>query len=162
MRYSLAASTLLMAGLLSGCCWDCIGNDGNEYLSLAFSTDSLSGKGFRRAELRSVYVVRYSDQALANPLDTLRQPTTLSLYWPQGMLSLLPVSTTEAAASANWAFPQSYRVAVPAASKTYDINALEVDVSESECGCTQATLQRFELNGKPTEPGLSKVVILEK
>ncbi|MCR5887271.1 hypothetical protein LRS06_05650 [Hymenobacter sp. J193] len=159
---SLAIGTLLLAGALSGCCGTCIGNDGNEYLSLAFSTDSLGGQGFRRAELRSAYVVRYQDDALTQPLDTLRQPTSLRVYWPQAMLSLLPVANINSPTYSNWALPQSYRLVVPAAARTYDINALEVKTSESNCGCTETTLTRFELNGKPTEPGLGKVVVLQK
>lgn len=158
MRALPLAGFALLAATLSGCCWDCGGNDGYEYLDLAFSLDSLTGRGYRRAELRTAYVVRYTDVQAHQVLDTLRQPTAITLYWPQAQLGLLYV----AAPASALAPARSFRVVVPAAARTYDLTNLEVTVSQDNCGCINARLRSLYLDGELRETTATTKVLLEK
>lgn len=158
MRTGLILGLLGLPVLLTGCCWDCAGNDGYEFLDLSFSVDSLTGRGYRRAELRTAYVVRYTDRQTMQVLDTLRQPNDITLYWPQAQLGLLFV----AAPNAVQAPAQSFRVVVPASNRTYDLEELDVVVNETNCGCVNARLRGLNVDGQRRETMTTLKVVLEK
>ncbi|MCC3158038.1 hypothetical protein LJ737_12380 [Hymenobacter sp. 15J16-1T3B] len=158
MRNALLPGFVVLAATLSSCCWDCAGNDGYEILNLAFSVDSLSGRGYRRAELRTAYVVRYTDRQARQVLDTLRQPNGITLYWPQGQLGLLYV----AAPTAALAPAHSFRVVVPAAARAYNLTEVDVRVDHDKCGCTNAYLRGLTIDGQRRETTSTTQVLLEK
>ena len=93
---------------------------------LAFSTDTLPGPGvgFRRAEVRSAYLVRYAADNFQQPTDTLRQPTATSGTRPVLAVYADGQHPPQFAVPRNGtaAHPGSYRLVVPAANRQYDIN----------------------------------------
>jgi hypothetical protein len=113
--------TLLLAGALlvaSGCRRECaLAETGPPLLGFAFSTDTLAaGKGFRKAEALSAYLVRYKDADLSQPLDTVRagQRPGNFYYVDRTLFCNFPASTGPTD-------PRSYRLEVPAATRRYDI-----------------------------------------
>jgi hypothetical protein len=126
-------------------------------LMLAFSTDTAasSGLGFRRAELRSAYLVRYSTADFQQPFDTLRQPNpkmpnsttpVLSIYYPAGHLPQFAVSDYVSLST----FARSFRLVVPAASRTYDITniVLKQEPGETRCAGERITRREATVNGQ--------------
>ncbi|MCC2547624.1 hypothetical protein LJY25_14305 [Hymenobacter sp. BT175] len=141
----------MSTGLMSiGCC-DC-GYDGPAEIALRFSPDSLSGQGFRRAEVRSAYLIRYAG-TLTNTIDTLRQrPGGLP---PIGTLESLYIS--EGAGASLWLRRytyanqpiSSYRLVVPAASRQFDVTDIDIQAKASKgCGCVSVERLDFSLNGQ--------------
>lgn len=98
---------------------------------LTFSTDTLgTGKGFRQADAFSAYLVRYRDANLTQPLDTLRAldkvPRAFAYVGKTMFLNILAGSFSDG--------PRSYRLAVPAAQRSYDITDIVLEYGgTSEC-----------------------------
>jgi hypothetical protein len=124
---------------------------------LAFSTDTTesSGLGFRRAEVRSAYLVRYRTASFQQPLDTLLQPTPLT---PRNTTKPLLAVYYSAGHPPQFAVPdngtpladQSFRLVVPAANRTYDINnvVLKQEAGETRCSGYQITRREATVNGQ--------------
>jgi hypothetical protein len=124
---------------------------------LAFSTDTTEGTGlgFRRAEVRSAYLVRYRTANFQQPLDTLLQPTPLTLrnttkpllgvYYSAGHPPQFAVPDN-GTLLAN----QSFRLVVPAASRTYDISnvVLEQENDGTRCNGIHLTRREATVNGQ--------------
>jgi hypothetical protein len=70
MRRGWRLLPYLLLPLLSGCS-DCF-DESIEHLRFKFDADSL-GRGFRQAEVRSAYLLRYTDSKATQLLDTVRQ-----------------------------------------------------------------------------------------
>lgn len=92
------------------------------HLGFALSTDTLgtASKGFRKAEAFSAYVVFYGGPDFSQPLDTVRatkQPSNF-YYVDRTMFCNLAIPSNGARSSE----PRSYRLAVPAAGRRYDIS----------------------------------------
>ena len=124
---------------------------------LAFSTDTLesSSLGFRRAEVRSAYLVRYRTATFQQPLDTLLQPSASTLNSTKPVLAIhyylaghppqfaVPDNGTPQAG-------QSYRLVVPAARRTYDISnvVLKQEPGETRCAGDRITRREATVNGQ--------------
>ena len=135
---------------------------------LAFGTDTLAGTGvgFRRAEVRSAYLVRYAKSDFQQLIDTLRQPTaqlgtkpTLAVYYRAqypaqfDLPSFINQNTTAL----------SYRLVVPAASRSYDISnvILEQSAGSSRCDNEHLTRREATINGQRRD-GLTNIPELTK
>lgn len=154
LRTAGAASTCGL--LLTGCCWD-VRQENTGFVTFQFATDTTAtGRGFRKQEVQSVYVVRYTDANLTQPFDTLRQlpagslvnPTTenLTIYnTPPNSLQLFFQETKLGGFS-------SYRILVPASQRNFDIQDAALDLQENDDRCKSVYVQqiRFTLNGQPT------------
>ncbi|UOG75681.1 hypothetical protein MTX78_03585 [Hymenobacter tibetensis] len=146
---------LPMLALLAGCgcgtvdCDACI----PEGFALRFDADSLNN-GFRWADLRSTYVVRYALNNYQQPLDTaqlrsgygyrdIRATFVLSFngLFPPRAGEYLPVET------------HSYRIVIPAAQRQYDVTNIALSYKEGTgcCACDQLIRSRFHLNNVPVE-----------
>jgi hypothetical protein len=158
----------LLATALAGCgcgtidCDSCLA----EGLSLRFDSDSLSG-GFRWAELRSSYVVRYPLNDYQQPLDTVRrQPGTFfSMYSADFGLSLHELFRPRPGGGLR--FDQySYRIVVPGAQRQYDVTNIELAFKQGKgcCACSQLTRRRFQLNAAPVvaDPPDSEGLVLRR
>ncbi|MBO2011857.1 hypothetical protein [Hymenobacter negativus] len=122
---------------------------------LVFSTDTLTstGAGFRRAELRSAYLVHYATADFQRPIDTLRQLRSpapvgsakpfLSLYYPFGHAPQFAVPDYGTATS-------NYRLLVPAASRSYDITDIQLtqEPGEKRCDGYRITRREATVNGQ--------------
>lgn len=98
---------------------------------MAFSTDTLGmGKGFRQAEAFSAYLVRYRDANLTQPLDTLRaQDKVPRAFTYVGRTMFVNILATDGLTGY-----RSYRLAVPAAQRSYDITDIVLEYGgTSEC-----------------------------
>jgi len=146
----LSAGLILLTLVLSGCgcgeveCSPCP----FETLTLHFDLDSLQG-GFRRAEVRSAYVVRYALNAYQQPLDTVRQRFNsgyLDFYATQALQPLY-LFAVRPEATATTAY--SYRVVVPAVGRQYDVTDVELVYEKGKgcCACERLTRRRFRLDG---------------
>ncbi|MDB5233112.1 MAG: hypothetical protein JWR44_105 [Hymenobacter sp.] len=149
----LAAGTLALVG----CEISCPPNmTAPPAFTVAFSTDTLAaqGGGFRRAELRSAYLIRYTTATFQQPLDTLRQPSLpasasstkpfFAIYFPaQGpaQFSVPPNGPS---------FLISYRLMVPSAGRSYDISniAIEQAPGSGRCDGYRITRREATINGQ--------------
>lgn len=117
---------------------------GPPLLGFAFSTDTLAaGKGFRKAEALSAYLVRYKNADLSQPLDTVRtsQRPGSFYYVDRTLFCNLP-------ASAGPADPRSYRLEVPAATRRYDITDIGLQYDgTAECSRSISRLDAL-VNGQ--------------
>ena len=149
---------LLLVGLLAltGCsCPDYDVASPPEF-TLGFSTDTLaSGSvGFRRVEVRSAYLVRYVSPDLRQPLDTLRQlpagvvtrPKLEIYYSSQGP----PVVVLREHRASPTVSVRSFRLAVPAANRQFDITSLVREQGTSGGRCPYPITIRNEatVNGQ--------------
>ncbi|HEX8330117.1 MAG TPA: hypothetical protein VF629_21455 [Hymenobacter sp.] len=142
----------LSAGL-AGCCGsincDCDVTSAGDVV-VAFDRDSLQS-GFRTAEIKGAYIVRYARPDFSAPLDTARSLLASSNgYSSYVSLQLLNWSTrpmTPPAATGKLV-DYNYRVLLPSASRTYDISNLEVTtgVGDGCCACPFNKRRRFVLN----------------
>ncbi len=162
MRFSLPlrrlAAMLAAATALPACQQTCPANLAPPpFITLAFSTDTTAanGPGFRRAELRTAYLVRYSSADFWSLIDTLRQPGTATAtstkpvfpiyygagYPPQfGLPEFVSQNT----------FARSFRLVVPAANRTYDISniVLQQEPGNNHCDGYQLTRREVTVNGQ--------------
>ena len=153
MQFPTRCHGILLAGLaaLAGC--SCPYYDsGPPQLTLAFGTDTLAnGLGFRRAEVRSAYLVRYAATDLPQMLDTLRQPTAptsvnaRALYFSR---EHPPIFALPEYVRQN-IFARSFRLVVPAASRSYDITNIVIEhtASGGRCSMDRITRQEVTVNG---------------
>lgn len=134
--------------------------------SLAFSTDTAaSGAGFRRAEVRSAYLVRYAAGDFQQVLDTLRQrPTTatanvFNVYY----ISSNPPQFEVMDYVRQNVFARSFRLVVPAANRTYDIANLVTERKSSggRCPVNQTTRLEATVNGQRRD-ALGQLPLLTK
>lgn len=172
LPYRIRFCSLLLGGaglwLLAGCCWDVL-SENSAFVQFQFSTDTLAaGPGFRRAELRSAYLVQYLDADLTRPADTLRQPAPgtpaaastayFHLYSsPANSFGLYFQKTGPTVR------PGSFRVVVPASQRTFDIRQPDLELVERDdrCGGWYVRRVRFTLNGVPLdrEPTATPIVL---
>ncbi|GAA4032715.1 hypothetical protein GCM10022409_16220 [Hymenobacter glaciei] len=138
--------------------------------TLAFSTDTMAstGVGFRKAEVRSAYIVRYRDADFQSMDDTLRQPTAATansknpefgIYYRPGYPPQFALPDFERQNT----FARSFRLVVPAANRTYDINnvVLKEEPGESRCSGYRITRREATINGQLRD-GLKTSPILTK
>ncbi|OGX81431.1 hypothetical protein BEN47_05645 [Hymenobacter lapidarius] len=146
---------LALSGSLAGCCGsidcDCDVSSASDVV-VSFDQDSLQS-GFRAAEIRGAYAVRYVRPGFLMPLDTARQVLAATNFNSTNYISLqtlrwpanpAPPATGEAFTKYN------YRLVLPNASRSYSISELEVatEAGSGCCGCPFNTRRRFVLNGK--------------
>ncbi|QKG57172.1 hypothetical protein GKZ68_11355 [Hymenobacter sp. BRD128] len=120
---------------------------GPQPFGIAFSTDTLgAGKGFRKAEAFSAYLVRYRGADFSQPLDTLRandrpKSPMLFYYVDRTLFCNFP-------AVGGPSDPRSYRLEVPAAKRRYDISDIVLTYGGVD-NCTR-TITRFDalINGQ--------------
>lgn len=154
--------------LLTGCCWD-VPYENSAFVQFQFSTDTLAaGSGFRRAELRSAYLVQYLDADLTRPADTLRQPapgTPAAASTAYFQLYSSPPNSFGLyfQKSGSTVRPGSFRVVVPASQRSFDISQPDLELAERDdrCGGQYVRRVRFTLNGQPLnqEPTTTPVVL---
>jgi hypothetical protein len=141
---------LLICLSLGGCCFDpCVGASTTAETSFTFSTDTLTAMGFRQAELRSLYVVQYSDTRLTRPTDTLRlapaiQPRLLLFDKRRIQLHFTGDSII--------GLPSYYRIVLPAANLHFDVQQVVLALKTSaQCRttCQDVIGVSFTLNGRP-------------
>ena len=127
------------------------------FLTLAFSTDTAAtnGVGFRRAELRTAYLVRYSNPDFQSLIDTLWQPTAAtknstkpvfpihygSGYPPQFALPDFVSQNT---------FARSFRLVVPAANRTFTLSniVLQQEPGKNRCDGYRLTRREVTVDGQ--------------
>ncbi len=162
----LAAGLLALAGCARGCQEPSPFPDS---FPLAFGADTVrsNGTGFRRAEVRSAYLVRYATTDLQQPLDTLHANTGrgggrlfLDVYYPSSSDGR-PGFDLRGSSSRSDA--HSFRLLVPAAGRTYDITAVVLEYATGPGKCPEYRVTRREatINGQRREaltsiPELSK------
>ena len=138
------AGGLVLAALLGAGCRRCGASEsGPAQYGLAFSTDTLGvGKGFRRAEVATAYLVRYTNADYTQPLDTVRalQKPGNFFYVDRRWFCILPFTGSNP--------PRSYRLEVPAARRRYDITDIVLQYGSVE-DCTR-TIARLDalVNGQ--------------
>ena len=164
------AGLLAAAAALPACQQTCpLGMAPPPSYMLAFSTDTTenSSAGFHRNELRSAYLVRYRTANFQQPLDTLRQPTPLTLnsntpvlvvYYPTGHLPQFAVPDNGTPLA-----DQSFRLVVPAVNRTYDISniVLKQEPGANRCDGERLTRREALVNGQLRE-GLNTPPVLTK
>ena len=164
-------SVLVISGGLAGCCGsiqcDCDATSAGDVV-LQFDQDSLQN-GFRAANVRGAYVVRYARTGFLAALDTARLRLTGSgassgysylvrlkfLSWP------VRAGGQPTAGLADY----NYRFLLPNASRTYEVSNLEVvtGVTSGCCACPINIRRRFGLNGSPVvAEGNAAVTILRR
>ena len=176
MRFSLSLRRLTavlpaaIATLFAGC--SCPPNAVAPPASfmLAFSTDTLAagGVGFRQAEVRSAYLVRYRDADFQSMDDTLRQRTAATahsnkpefgIYYRPGYPPQFDLPTFER----QNIYARSLRLVVPAANRTYDITnvVLKQEPGENRCDGDRLTRREATVNGQLRD-GLTTPPVLTK
>jgi hypothetical protein len=123
-------------------------------VQVVFDLDS-AGTGFRAAELRGAYVVRYKRPGFGAARDTVRRLATpgngfgryylalFQLRWPRAVAGSYVVDTLQA---------HNYRVVLPAANRQYNLADLELRSqisTEGCCACPRNVRRRLLLNGLP-------------
>lgn len=167
----IAVALVGLGGLvpLASCCFDpCVGVPTSALMSFRFSTDTLTGRGFRQQEVRSVYVVAYQDNQLTQPLDTFRLPPAtqpklvlfekrrIQLYFDGDSIQGRPVY---------------YRIVVAAAQRHFDIQRIALTRATSTVcrttTCQTVTGVRFTLDQQPITvlgayPGADQAITLQR
>ncbi len=146
---------LACPALLTGCGCGTVDCDAcnplaDELILFRLSADSLQS-GFRRAEVASTYVVRYANPDFTQPRDTIRQ-SFRALYQGLGYTErdvALNLLFATKVATANEFLRSSYRIAVPAASRQFDVTGLDIISEEGTgcCACSFNARRRYSLNG---------------
>lgn len=148
-----AASTLVA---LAGCSCPPDGPPPPTFM-VAFSADTLgsSGVGFRRAEIRSAYIVRYGAADFQPLLDTLRQPRATSAASTQPVFSIFygkdyPTQFSLPDYVRQNVTAHSFRLVVPAAGRTYDITnvVLEQAAGSGRCAAPYVSRRQATINGQ--------------
>ncbi|TGE07675.1 hypothetical protein [Hymenobacter fodinae] len=141
--------------LLTGCCWD-VPRESTGFVTFQFDTDTTAtGRGFRKQEVQSAYVVLYLGAGLTQPTDTMRQmpgnrtlnPNILTIF--NNPPNSLQLSFREAGTGGYL----SYRIVVPASQRSFDIADGALDLKENNDRCKSVYVQqiRFTLDGQPLE-----------
>jgi len=123
---------------------------------LAFSADTLApgGVGFRKAEIRTAYLVRYRAADFQSLVNTLRQPTAATRNSTKPMFTVFyrpgyaPQFALNDYISQN-VFARRFRV-VPAAGRTYDITNVVLEQTAGSGRCAVPHLSRRDaiVNGQ--------------
>ena len=135
---------MTLAALFDAGCRQCGASEtGPARFGVVFSTDTLgAGKGFRRAEVATAYLVRYTSANFTQPIDTARAlPTGNYFYYvDHRWFCNFPVTGSEP--------PRSYRLEMPAASRRYDIADIVLQYGDVE-NCSR-TISRLDalINGQ--------------
>ena len=147
------AWSLVILGGLAGCCGsidcDCDVSSSSDVVFFA-DQDSLRG-GFRKAELRGAYAVRYAPPGFAGPADTaklnLASTAFNSHYISLMALRWLPRPGAQPAPQAFTGY--NYRFVLPKVNRIYDVSNLDVttELTSGCCACPVNTRRRFMLNG---------------
>jgi hypothetical protein len=129
-----------------------------------FDPDSLSGRGFRSAEVRTAYMIRYTDAQATELLDTLRQPRRYLLPPDSAYFSVIyqPRSYIDFTflldgfgLTGNGKTVKSYRVIVPATGSAYAITDVSIDLKNSNlplsCGCSTIKRKSFTIDGQKVD-----------
>lgn len=106
-----------------------------------FSADTLGGAGFTHAQVQQAYLVRYGDQQLTQPQDSLpiSRYTDYATSGRQFHLELVADSLTRHPA---------YRVVV--AGQRFALNHFSLEIAEEKpCHCLHLRNVHFNLNGQP-------------
>ena len=141
--FYLRCAEVVAVGLLATGCNMCEEPDlPPPQLALAFSTDTLAsgGIGFRLAEIRSAYLVRYATADFQQPLDTLRRPVPntgarqvlqIEYSYQRPPQFEVPVGVAQNVVA------RSFRLEVPAANRRYDITdvVLETETLYADQPC---------------------------
>ena len=137
---------------------------------LAFSTDTAesTSPGFRRAEVRSAYLVRYGTADFQSLIDTVRQPIpgaagsdrpVLAIYYTAGRPPLFGLPDYVAPNTG----ARSFRLVVPAAGRSYAISnvVLKQEAGENRCDGDRLTRREATVNGQVRD-GLTAPPLLTK
>jgi hypothetical protein len=154
---------LLSAILLTSCCGaetcDCQ-DERADALAFSFSSDSLGGTGFRRAQVDTVLLVRYPHpDDSASTTSPVTKPDTVRLFRPVATVFTSPVvinNTIPFAARANRKLGKyRYAIIVPGSRrgqpplKRYYVGAIDLQGkldSDGCCSCYQNTRKTFYLD----------------
>lgn len=147
----------LLAGVvLSGCC-DCSAGPDYEEIHFAFSADSLGGTGFRRSELRTAYLITYTQPGFQGLRDTIRQrpantpPTVTGYFFPVDFQTTTAGETGAFTLYAQVGATRSHRIVVPATSRTFDIDNISQVLADREgdgCNCEEIKERSFTVDGQ--------------
>jgi hypothetical protein len=138
----------LGASALTSCCayMACDGVNAGSYADVygQFSADTLGGRGFTRAQVRQAYVVRYRDEQLSQPQDSL--PLTRYADFPTQ-----PADRSFHFALLTDSLPRhpAYRVIVAGQRFSFTHFSLEI-AEEKPCHCLHLRNVHFTLNNQPT------------
>ena len=140
------------------------------FLTLAFSTDTATtnGLGFRRAELRTAYLVRYSGADFQSLIDTLRQPSVATakpttpvfpIYYGAGYAPQFGIPDF---VSQN-TFARSFHLVVPAANRTFNISniVLQQEPGKDRCDGYHLTRREVTIDGQLRD-GLNNPPVLTR
>ena len=156
LHFSVVAC-LLASVVLSGCC-DCSAGPDYEEIHFAFSADSARGTGFRRSELRTAYLITYSQPGFQGPHDTIRQrpantpPTVTGYFFPVDFRTTTAGETGAFTLYAQVGATRSHRIVVPAANRTVEIDNVSQVLADREgdgCNCEEIKERRFTVDGQP-------------
>ncbi|MDQ2794456.1 MAG: hypothetical protein M3Y12_10690 [Bacteroidota bacterium] len=148
-RWALAALCFGLAGCCQSTQCDCDVSSAGDVVLLA-DQDSLRG-GFRKAELRAAYAVRYVRPGFGTPVDTVALDLVGGAY-PSASISLQALPLGRRAGAATGAFTNyDYRLVLPNARRTYEVSSLDVatGVTRGCCACPINVRRRFVLDGRP-------------
>lgn len=150
MTLSTTLLSLFLCVGLSSCCFDpCLGSSTTASTGFVFDSDTLTGRGLRQAEIRSLYVVQYSDNRLTRPTDTLRQALAASprlVLFDKRRIQLLFTGDSSSR------LPSYFRIVLPNANLRFDIQQVAIALKTSEqcrTTCQDVTGVSFTLNGRP-------------
>jgi hypothetical protein len=121
---------------------------------VVFDLDS-AGTGFRAADLRGAYAVRYKRPGFGAARDTVRRLATPGNGFGRYQVALLQLRWPRAAAGGyggDTLQAHNYRVVLPAANRQYNLADLELRSqisTEGCCACPSNMRRRLLLNGRP-------------
>lgn len=147
---------LVASVAFSGCC-DCSAGPDYEEIHFAFSADSVGGTGFRRGELRTAYLITYSQPGFQGPRDTIRQrpintlPTVTGYFFPVDFQTTTAGEIGAFTLYAQAGVMRSHRVVVPAANRTFEIDKVSQVFADREgdgCNCEEIKERRFTVDGQ--------------
>jgi hypothetical protein len=149
----LLLGCLLGAATLTTCTPDCreqtcdCFSEYEDAIQLRFDLDSLN-QGFRRADVRATYVVRFAPPGFATPLDTAREERQSSQdFYRYGIV----LNTLFQPRNGNYGpVGYNYAVVLPAIGRRYQITDIELAGEErgsSCCRCYRNTRKRLTLDG---------------
>lgn len=145
-RLGLLSSVGLGASGLAGCCsyMACDGVNAGYAATVygQFSADTLGGAGFTHAQVQQAYIVRYGDQQLIHPQDSLpvSRYTDYATSARRFRLEIVADSLPRHPA---------YRVVVAGQRFALSHFSLEI-IEEKPCDCLHLRNAHFTLNGQPT------------
>ncbi|TVT43618.1 hypothetical protein FNT36_05915 [Hymenobacter setariae] len=151
MTLSTTLLGLFLCVSLGSCCFDpCLGSSTIASTGFVFDSDTLAGRGFRQTEIRSLYVVQYSDNRLTRPIDTLRSAPAAQpqlVLFDKRRIQLLFTGDSSSR------LPSYFRIVLPNANLHFDIQQVTITLKTSEqcrTTCQDVTGVSFTLNGRPT------------